>query len=134
MSLVPRNPTKKLTHLVNFLGHLFSLNRVSNFSDLGPPPPPPPPPILGNIVTWHVKHMTITRYHPQMEDQQKAEQQKTESKTVREKLKVQNEAVAGRTEQVMKDLAEVEPAVRDAENGPYQKIISNPITEGLNTA
>ena len=69
-----------------------------------------------------------------MEDQQKAEQQKTESKTVREKLKVQNEAVAGRTEQVMKDLAEVEPAVRDAENGEYQKIISNPITEGLNTA
>ena len=66
-----------------------------------------------------------------MEDQQKAEQQKTESKTVREKLKVQNEAVAGRTEQVMKDLAEVEPAVRDAENGEYQTNYIEPYNRGL---
>ena len=41
MSLGPQNPTKKLTHLVDLLGHLLSQNHVSNFSDLGPPPPPP---------------------------------------------------------------------------------------------
>ena len=39
MSLGPQNPTKKLTHLVDLLGHLLSRNHVSNFSDLGPPPP-----------------------------------------------------------------------------------------------
>ena len=38
MSLVPRNPIIKLTHLVNLLGHLLSRNHVSNFSDLEPPP------------------------------------------------------------------------------------------------
>ena len=35
MGLGPRNPTKKLTHLVDLLGHLLFLNHVSNFSDLG---------------------------------------------------------------------------------------------------
>ena len=35
--LGPQNPTKKLTHLVDLLGHLLSRNHVSNFSDLGPP-------------------------------------------------------------------------------------------------
>ena len=41
MSLGSHNPTKKLTRLVNLLGHLLVLspNHVSNFSDLGPPPP-----------------------------------------------------------------------------------------------
>ena len=32
-----QNPTKKLTHLVDLLGHLLSRNCVSIFSDLGPP-------------------------------------------------------------------------------------------------
>ena len=32
----PQNPTKKLTHLVNILGHLLSPNHVSNYSDLVP--------------------------------------------------------------------------------------------------
>ena len=32
--VAPQNPTKKLTHLVDLLGHLLSRNRVSNFSDL----------------------------------------------------------------------------------------------------
>ena len=41
MSPGPQNPTEKLTHLVDLLGHLLSRNHVSNFSDLGPPPPPP---------------------------------------------------------------------------------------------
>ena len=31
----PQNPTKKLTHLVEILGHLLSRNHVSNFFDLG---------------------------------------------------------------------------------------------------
>ena len=35
MSLGPQNPTKKLTHLVDLLGHLLSRNHVSNFSDSG---------------------------------------------------------------------------------------------------
>ena len=30
-----QNPTKKLTHLVEILGHLLSRNHVSNFFDLG---------------------------------------------------------------------------------------------------
>ena len=33
--LGPQNPTKKLTHLVEILGNLFSRNHVSNFFDLG---------------------------------------------------------------------------------------------------
>ena len=36
MSLGLQTPTKKLTHLIILLGHLFSRNRYSNFSDLGP--------------------------------------------------------------------------------------------------
>ena len=52
-----------------------------------------------------------------MDDQTKAEQQKIASKDVREKLKKQKEVIAKRTDQVMLDLAEVEPAVKDAENG-----------------
>ena len=36
MSLGPQNPTKKLTHWVDLLGHLLSRNYVSNLSDLGP--------------------------------------------------------------------------------------------------
>ena len=32
MSLGPQNPTKKLTYLVNLLGHLLSRNHVSYFS------------------------------------------------------------------------------------------------------
>ena len=36
----PQNPTKKLTHLVDILGHLLSRNHVSNFFDLGTPPLP----------------------------------------------------------------------------------------------
>ena len=40
LSLDPQIPTKKLTHLVEFLGHPLSRNHVSNFSDLGNPPPP----------------------------------------------------------------------------------------------
>ena len=39
MSLGPQNSFKKVTHLVDLLGHLLSRNHVSNFSDLGPPPP-----------------------------------------------------------------------------------------------
>ena len=34
----PQNRTKKLTHLVDILGHLLSRNHVSNFFDLGTPP------------------------------------------------------------------------------------------------
>ena len=37
MGLGPQNSTKKLTQLVDLLGHLLSRNHVSNFSDLGPP-------------------------------------------------------------------------------------------------
>ena len=40
MSLGPQNPTKKLTHWEDLLGHLLSRNNVSNFSVLGTPPPP----------------------------------------------------------------------------------------------
>ena len=36
MGLGPQNPTKKLTHLVDLLGHLLSRKCVSNFFDLGP--------------------------------------------------------------------------------------------------
>ena len=36
----PQNPTKKLNHLVDILGHLLSRNHVSNFFDLGTPPLP----------------------------------------------------------------------------------------------
>ena len=37
MGLGPQNSTKKLTQLVDLLGHLLSRNHVSNFSDLGTP-------------------------------------------------------------------------------------------------
>ena len=32
-----QNPNKKLTHLVDLLGHPLSRNHLSNFSDLAPP-------------------------------------------------------------------------------------------------
>ena len=57
-----------------------------------------------------------------MEDQTKAEQQKESSKDVREKLRVQKEIITERTSKVMTELAEVEPAVRDAENGKEDTI------------
>ena len=37
IGLGPQNPTKKLTHLVDFLGHMLSRNCFSKFFDLGPP-------------------------------------------------------------------------------------------------
>ena len=52
-----------------------------------------------------------------MEDQQKAEQKKEASKDVREKLALQKQEISRRVEKVKKDLDEVEPAVKDAENG-----------------
>ena len=46
----PQNPTKKLTHLVEILGHLLSRNHVSNFFDLGTPPPPPKENLFGTKI------------------------------------------------------------------------------------
>ena len=37
--LGPQNPTKKLTHVGVFLGHMLSQNRVPKLCDPGPPPP-----------------------------------------------------------------------------------------------
>ena len=54
-----------------------------------------------------------------MEDQQKAEQKKEASKDVREKLALQKQEISTRVAQVKKDLDEVEPAVKDAENGRF---------------
>ena len=65
MSLGPQNRTKKLTHLVDLLGHLLSRNHVYNFSDLGPPPPPLNISYFDKIIKlkWMVlKHTSLTKF------------------------------------------------------------------------
>ena len=59
-----------------------------------------------------------------MEDQQKAEQKKEASKDVREKLALQKQEISTRVAQVKKDLDEVEPAVKDAENGLFCVVLT----------
>ena len=66
-----------------------------------------------------------------MEDQQKAEQKKEASKDVREKLALQKQEISTRVAQVKKDLDEVEPAVKDAENGRFCVAVTCIVTRDI---
>ena len=52
-----------------------------------------------------------------MHDQQEAEKKKTTSQEIQEALRRQTKEIAEKKSVVLKDLAKVEPAVRDAQQG-----------------
>lgn len=52
-----------------------------------------------------------------VKDQQEAEKKKVQSQEIQQKLAIQTVAIDQKREDVMADLAQVEPAVIDAQNG-----------------
>lgn len=54
-----------------------------------------------------------------MKDQQEAEKKKVQSQEIQQQLAIQTVAINQKRDDVMADLALVEPAVIDAQNGTY---------------
>lgn len=54
-----------------------------------------------------------------VKDQQEAEKKKVQSQEIQQQLAIQTVAIDQKREDVMADLAQVEPAVIDAQNGMY---------------
>ena len=54
-----------------------------------------------------------------VKDQQEAEKKKVQSQEIQQQLAIQTVAIDQKREDVMADLAQVEPAVIDAQNGTY---------------
>ncbi len=54
-----------------------------------------------------------------MKDQQEAERKKVTSQEIQQALEEQTKIIAVKKESVMNDLAKVEPAVRDAQQGAF---------------
>ena len=60
-----------------------------------------------------------------VKDQQEAEKKKVQSQEIQQNLAIQTVAINQKRESVMEDLAQVEPAVIDAQNGTYTSSIYN---------
>lgn len=54
-----------------------------------------------------------------VKDQQEAEKKKVQSQEIQQQLRMQTVAINEKRDDVMADLAQVEPAVIDAQNGTY---------------
>lgn len=54
-----------------------------------------------------------------VKDQQEAEKKKVQSQEIQQQLAIQTVAINQKRDDVMADLAQVEPAVIDAQNGMY---------------
>ena len=54
-----------------------------------------------------------------VKDQQEAERKKVQSQEIQQKLAIQTVAIHQKRDDVMADLAQVEPAVIDAQNGKF---------------
>lgn len=54
-----------------------------------------------------------------VKDQQEAEKKKVQSQEIQQQLAIQTVAINQKRDDVMADLAQVEPAVIDAQNGTY---------------
>lgn len=61
-----------------------------------------------------------------VKDQQEAEKKKVQSQEIQQQLAIQTVAIDQKREDVMADLAQVEPAVIDAQNGILFIIFINP--------
>lgn len=58
-----------------------------------------------------------------VKDQQEAEKKKVQSQEIQQQLAIQTVAINQKRDDVMADLAQVEPAVIDAQNGTYRSSI-----------
>lgn len=68
----------------------------------------------------HAKNEAANAKLRQMvKDQQEAEKKKVQSQEIQQQLAIQTVAIDQKREDVMADLAQVEPAVIDAQNGMY---------------
>lgn len=60
-----------------------------------------------------------------VKDQQEAEKKKVQSQEIQQQLAIQTVAINQKRDDVMADLAQVEPAVIDAQNGKLTLIFGN---------
>lgn len=60
-----------------------------------------------------------------VKDQQEAEKKKVQSQEIQQQLAIQTVAINQKRDDVMADLAQVEPAVIDAQNGRYRSGVNS---------
>lgn len=58
-----------------------------------------------------------------VKDQQEAEKKKVQSQEIQQQLAIQTVAINQKRDDVMADLAQVEPAVIDAQNGKLEELL-----------